>query len=438
MGQRLVGAALAVFLSLTLTLLTPAPAACKSLDSLESEIRELRQQNEHNQQHIRELEKTVDELKARGAPPAERAAAEQAAPEQQAKAELRPDILRRALDRYYGEHRFMITGYGFAQYQWNDRANTNTFTGGFNPIFLFRLNDRLLFSGELEVKLPSDAETEVNLEFAEASYLVNDYLTVSAGKFLLPFGDFIEHLHPPWINKLVTHPLPFREGDEGGILPFSQLGVQLRGGVPLRYGDGADLDYAVYVSNGPSYDTGDGEGAVGDPLTFNNEDLNRTKGYGARIGIRPLPLEWNAGRWRIGASTFDGAWDSKGDLWLTTWGIDSVYQYGAAELRGEYLSTHRELSGQSADEREGYYIQGSYMLSDVAPDPWNRLELVARYSGQNQRQAPEGQLSHPRQVSLGLNYWITPSVVWKLEYDRDIPRDAPNNHEFLSQLAFGF
>jgi hypothetical protein len=412
------------------TLLAPAPAASRSLTDVEGEIQTLREQNERNQQHIKELEETVQQLKAQQA--------EQQKTEQVKTEEPRPDLLRRVLDKYYGEHRFLIAGYGFAQYHWDDNANHNTFSGGFNPIFLFRLNDRLLFSSELEVKLPEDAETEVNLEFAEADYLVNDYLTVAAGKFLLPFGEFIERLHPPWINKLVTHPLPFREGDEGGIMPFTDLGVQLRGGVGLGYGLGADVDYTAYVGNGPRFDTGDGEGAIGDPLTFNNDDLNRTKGFGARIGFRPLPFEWNAGRWRIGASTYDGNWNSNGGLWFTAWGLDSVYQYGDAELRGEYISTRRDLAEGARDEREGYYVQGSYMLSQVAPPPLDRIEFVARYSGQNQRQAPEGQLPHPRQVSLGLDYWITPSVVWKLEYDRDIPRDAPDNNEILSEFALGF
>jgi hypothetical protein len=436
MGRRLSSAVIAVLTAMTLTLLGPAVGDCKSLDSLEREIRELRQQNERNQQQIKELERTVGELKSQPAQPAAATPAGAAPAEAQAKSEdLRPDLVRRALDRYLGEHRFMIAGYGFAQYHWDDNANHNTFSGGFNPIFLFRLNDRLLFSAELEVKLPEDAETEVNLEFAQADYLVNDYLTVAAGKFLLPFGDFIEHLHPPWINKLVTPPLPFREGDEGGILPFTELGVQARGGVPLGYADDADFDYTVYAGNGPRYD---GDGTVGDPFVTNNDDINRTKGFGARIGVRPLPPEWNAGRFRLGASTYDGSWDSSGGQWLTTWGLDSVYQYRGAELRGEYLSTHRQLAGKSADDREGWYIQGSYALAEVVPDPWSRFEFVARYTGQNQRQAPEGQLPHPRQVSLGLDYWITPSVVWKLEYDRDIPRDASDNNEIFSELAVGF
>jgi hypothetical protein len=45
---------------------------------------------------------------------------------------------------------------------------------------------------------------------------------------------------------------------------------------------------------------------------------------------------------------------------------------------------------------------------------------------------------HPRQYSIGFDYWLTPSVAFKLEYDRDLPRGAPNDDEIHTQLAVGF
>jgi Gram-negative porin len=417
----------------TVGLPTVASGASKGLPDVEAEIRELHEQNQRNQQRIKELEDTVRELKAQQA--------EKPKAAEQAKAqEPSPDVMRRALDRYWGEHRFMITGYGSGRWEWNDNERANTFTAGINPILLFRLNDRLLFSSELEVKLPSDAESEVFLEYAQADYLLNDYVTVRGGKFLLPFGEFIERVHPPWINKLVTHPLPFREGDEGGILPFSDIGVQLRGAVPLGWGDGTNVEYTVYGANGPRFEVGtdDARGAVGDGFSQNNVDSNRGKAGGARVGIRPLPLGWDAGRLHLGASTYDGEWDSRGSLLFASWGLDAAYQYGDAELRGEYVNTHRELAGPTNDNREGWYLQAAYQLASLVPAPWNRLEFVGRYSFQNQRRAPEEQPPHPRQWALGVDYWITPSVALKLEYDRDVPRGAPDNNKLLTQFAIGF
>src|SRR6059036_3567343 len=86
------------------------------------------------------------------------------------------------LDRFAGEPRLSIVGYGFSTFEWQERANTNTFSAALEPIFLYRLSDRLLFEGDLELKL-EDTETSADLEYAQVDYLLNDYLTVVAGKF---------------------------------------------------------------------------------------------------------------------------------------------------------------------------------------------------------------------------------------------------------------
>jgi len=124
----------------------------------------------------------------------------------------------------------LLTGYAFAAYN-NRHHDTNTFDAGFNPIFIWKLSDRILFESEVELTFNSEGDTDVSLEFADISYIVNDYLTVGAGKFLLPFSIFNERLHPAWINKLPDRPLPF--DDEVGIAPEFDIGAFARGGAPL-------------------------------------------------------------------------------------------------------------------------------------------------------------------------------------------------------------
>jgi hypothetical protein len=69
----------------------------------------------------------------------------------------------------------------------------------------------------------------------------------------------------------------------------------------------------------------------------------------------------------------------------------------------------------------------------------DRVGLVARYSRQDRRAVTSDEfLPHPRQVSVGFDYWLTSSVAFKFEYDRDIPESAPNNNEIHTQLAVGF
>lgn len=392
------------------TLAGAEPDLRQELEGLKAQLERDRRQMEQDRQRLEQLERQVGSVEAKS---------EQKSKELEekiTKQTLSQPTFGQSLDRFAGEHRLSIVGYGFGSFEWQERANTNTFMAGFEPIFLYRLSDRLLFEGDVEFKL-EDAETSVDLEYAQMDYLLNDYMTVVAGKFLLPFGEFIERQHPAWINKLVSRPLPFREGDEGGLLPFSELGVQLRGAIPLGYGEGTRAEYSLYVTNGPRFDS-DVRGAF---FETNNTDQNRAKGYGARIGVDLLPYDAELGRLRLGASTFDGQWGAQSKLWFTSWGVDAVYQNGPLALRGEYLQTHRAMPTSIPDDkREGWYLQAAYLLQAVPVPYLNHTEFVVRYSGQNQNAlTPDalaaGSLRNPRLVALGLDYWIAPSVVWKLE-----------------------
>ncbi len=414
----------------------PLAARAEPERDLRQELQQLKAQMEHYRRRMEQLESQLESVEA------ENVKRSKELEEKIANRLLNRSNFGRYMDRFAGEHRFHLTGYGTANFEWQDLEDTNTFSSDIFPIFLYRLTDRALFEGELELDLEETA-TEVSLEYAQIDYILNDYATLVAGKFLLPFGEFMERLHPAWINKLVSRPLPYVGAGAGGLFKFSQVGVQLRGGIPLGYGDGAMAEYSLYVTNGPSF-ASDKRGA---PVSNNFADQNRGKGYGARIGLELLPFDYGWGRFRIGASTLDGKWDEGGDLWFTSWGIDSVYQNGPLELRGEYLRFNREMPGAlTDDEREGWYLQAAYQLTK-APIPYlDRTELVVRWSGRNQNAPIEageeeegGDLFRkPRQVAVGLNYWLTPSVVWKLEYDREMPAGAGDSNAFQTQFAIGF
>jgi len=409
------------------------PELRRELELLKARMEQDRRQMEQDRQRIERLEHQLQSVATQSDQQSK------ALEEKVAQRLLNQSTFGQYLDRFAGEPRLSIVGYGFSTFEWQERANTNTFSAALEPIFLYRLSDRLLFEGDLELKL-EDTETGIDLESAQIDYILNDYMTVVAGKFLLPFGEFIERQHQAWINKLVSRPLPFREGDEGGLLPFTELGVQVRGAIPLGYGDGTRAEYSLYVTNGPRF-ASDVRGAF---FETNNTDQNRPKGYGARLGFELLPYDAGLGRLRLGASTFDGQWGDQSKLWFTSWGIDSVYQNGPLALRGEYLYTHRDMpTGLPDDEREGWYVQASYLLQAVPVPYLDHTEFIVRYSGQNQNALTpdaleEGVLRKPRLVAVGLDYWLSPSVVWKLEYDRDMPVGAKDRNALLTQFALGF
>lgn len=396
--------------------------------ALREEIRKMREASEKQQQQIGALEEKLQKVEAQSNKKAK---------------ELEEKVAKQTgswVDRYLktqtGDARYSLTGYAFGDYRWrgkrgNQNERINTFGAGFNPIFLYRLNDWIFFEGELELELEG-TETAVALEYAQANVFLNDYMTLGVGKYLTPFGEFIERIHPAWIHKLITRPLPYRSTGAGGFLRFSEVGAQLRGVVPLGIQPGVEAEYAVYVGNGPRFESEE----RGAPLENNFEDNNFGKLFGGRIGLRPLPFEWGWGRLKVGASTYNGKWN--GDEWLNVWGIDGAYQYDPFELRGEYLGFHREMpAGVNTDRRGGWYLQGSYKLSEVPIRVIDRSEVILRFSALHQPR--HGEIApKPRQFTIGWDFWLTPSVVWKLEYDHDFPRGDKKGNQFLTQFAIGF
>lgn len=85
-------------------------------------------------------------------------------------------------------HGFMVSGFGFAQYHWAGRGQENNFLAKFEPLFLYRISDRVLFEAGVEVELPDDTETAVNLEFAHFDYPLNKYVHV----WLRLLGDTVD------------------------------------------------------------------------------------------------------------------------------------------------------------------------------------------------------------------------------------------------------
>ncbi|EAR16180.1 porin family protein [Robiginitalea biformata] len=327
---------------------------------------------------------------------------------------------------------FMLRGYGHTGFEYMDSGDESesTFLGSaFAPIFLYKHSDRLMFEAELEFVLEGN-ELETGLEYADVMYVLNKNMTVRAGKFLLPFGTFIERLHPAWINRLPNAPLGY---GHDGIAPSSGIGVELRGAFDLG---GPKLNYSVYSTNGPRIKDGSEEPEEAGILEFANyEDTNLAKAFGGRIGL--LPFSDSSTEIGFSAYSTSGTGEEGSEFedigaFLYALDFSLVKQIpglsGIVDVKAQYNSSNvdtatfiemhedGDLEEYSFDNQSNsFYAQLSYRPTMASSDFVKKLELVGRYSDFN---APEGAEWEEKstQYAFGLNYWLSWRSVVKLSY----------------------
>ena len=348
-----------------------------------------------------------------------------------------------------GFSNFHIAGFGFTRFM-DVEGMDSTFDAAIVPVLLWEVTDRLLFEAEIEFGLEVDdghGETEVELEYAHGSYIINDYMTFGAGKFLTPFGLFPERLHPAWINKLPNGPLAFAHD---GIAPFSSVGAYMRGGFPVN---DFKFNYAFYVSNGPTLHTDEEEEAG--LLGFENfEDINNNKAIGGRVGFLPIPEFEIGGSFLYGGVNATG--DDVGDVDALILGLDLSYVRdvdflaGLIDLRFEYVHSEVDDAVYDADgslgfgpltydnTREGLYFQAAYRPIHCDIEFLRDLEFVGRYDWLDMPSAaPEGQHDHER-WTVGINYYLNPSSALRFAYQTTDVEGEGSTDAFLAMFVIGF
>ncbi len=324
----------------------------------------------------------------------------------------------------------------------NQEDTSSTFENGhFNPILLAKLSDNILMESEVEYETGG---SEIGLEYAQIDWLMNDYMTLVAGKFLVPFGVFNERLHANWINKAPNRPLPMRE-----VIPadWSDTGIQMRGNIPV--GDFIDFipeqittEYSVYAVNGLEGTEG---ASLRDLRGASVTDDNNNKAIGGRIGVIAPP--WVEG----GVSLYRGAYTPRDDSHsITSFGFDGAFFWkDIAELRGEWIFTDQQIMSQTL-QKDGWSLQGAYKLADLAYLLSNlpgssflgRCEFVLRYSTADLDTLSGGEViaDNRHQFTSGINYYIRPSFIWRvfLEKNQEDKGTTADNDAFITMLTMGF
>ncbi len=355
-----------------------------------------------------------------------------------------------------GKSKFMLRGFfftGFDAVSIGGESESSFIGGGINPVLIYKQSDRLLFEAEFEGGYTHDGGFELGLGYANASYVLNKFMTVRAGQFLIPFGTFTEKLHPAWINRMVSAPLGF---GHDGIAPSSDVGVEVRGAF---YSGSVKWNYQAYIINGPQLKDGTIESEEAGMLRFGfMEDNNKNKTVGGRIGVSPFSNQML----EIGFSGMTGVVGSDGSQYegvkAKLYAIDLSlvknlnFMQSVIDIKGQYNysqvddANYKDEDGDSYtfdNKSDGYYAQLSIRPSLVENKLIRKLEIVGRYS---ELQTSEGALweQNPTQVSVGLNYWMDWRTVIKMGYqtteglgDHDSGETVKENL-FYIRWAMGF
>jgi hypothetical protein len=296
-------------------------------------------------------------------------------------------------------------------------AGQNQIDGQINPVLLVPLGDRWLVESRAEFEGafqrpdgggPYGGGVSKNLDYLQADYIANPYLTVTMGRFLTPFGVFNERLYPIWIRSLQQDPL---------ILPLSAEssdGMMLRGGFPVTANAKANLNYALYVS----------------ALSTGHNNLEADRDVGGRMGIF-LP----ALRVEVGASWQKLLQDER----TNSFGFHFAWQPTRLPL-----SVHSEYARSSRGS--GYWIDGAYRLSQAHfwQKAMRRLEVAGRaeqfFSGSisaDEAAALGLASANTREGEFGLNYYLQDGLKAVASYGRQFS-SAGNLNLWTVGIAYRF
>ena len=365
--------------------------------------------------------------------------------------------------------RLAISGYGDVTYinqpnmtDANGNDTQNNVAARFVPIFLFQMSEKIHIETELEFSTTAEGETETILEYANMHYFFNDNTIITAGKFLLPFGQFGANLHPSWINKAASNPGLYGghggNGSLGGITGImGDTGISIAN--TWNLGDAGRIFTDFYTVSGPRQEAGDHGGGV--DMEVKKGDNNDTMAFGGRVAYAFLP------EWEIGVSYYSGKYSDDGDLNYNAYNIDFNWVGSYASVRGEIFGSTAETEWEEEIElpdgteeheeflqdldKSGWYVQGTWQARQLGINWLNPVEFVVRYSdiesdfdGSVAHELEEDYGTMGSRIYYGINYWLEPSAVLKLGAEStslDVEgggHGAVVDDRIFLQLAFGF
>jgi hypothetical protein len=324
----------------------------------------------------------------------------------------------------------------------------------------YTFDSKTEFNSEFEVEHAVSSADDVGEFEVEQFYVdrqLSNLVSLRAGLFLMPFG-FINENHEPtnfygvqrnFVETLII-PSTWREGGLNlhGDAPFG-----LRWNVGLT--TGFDLSKWNFAPEFPQYTTAlDMEDSDSAPLQATHQELGLANAQHlsqyAALAYYGIPGV------TVGGAIFTG--DAKkvaappnavipGEQRVTLWEGHARWTPGPFDLTALYARgsiSNTAIANASnpgspnplPSQFDGYYVQSAYTAWDhneyrlVPFARWERYNMGAAYSGTTGPVVPTGlvpisanpgdygywPVNHDRVWTVGANFYTTPHVVWKLDY----------------------
>jgi len=308
-----------------------------------------------------------------------------------------------------------VTVHGFGRWNYGKSSNQNLYlqanedgnyrTAGFELNLSADINPRLRVVTQVGWTEDLDGD-EQDLDYIFAEWKLSAQTRLRLGKVKLPFGIYGEFPEVGTLRPLIE--LPQAAYGPIGFLGNAYKGVGIDGSLGGRwktqwdiYGGSTDLDEDVV---GEAFLLGEPVG----PEDAIEHEVTRDVVGGHLVVETPLP-GLSFGGSLLSGTEIDGGSGRR----RTVYGLQAEYAGEAFTLRAEHMheDSHQDL------QASGSYVEASYRLTPH----WQAAVEVGRLRTSFFGIHPAGQeaqLTRHDEVTLGLNYWLDPNLVLKLNFQR--------------------
>ena len=350
-----------------------------------------------------------------------------------------PAPLKELFDtNYTNETPVSIYGQMLAGYNKQNGQNGNFTTMQISPYFLVQLNKRFL----VEAAVDMNNVDGIGIGNAQIDILLNKWMTINAGRFITPIGQFNLWYNHEWVNRLPDPALMFNQVSPQTSTDGIQLsGATYLGASPFKFTYQLFFGNGVQVASASNYSQKVDLGNItGGP------EENTSQAYGGRLGLWIPPAGVNMGVSGYSNGVYNPGVRDHFDLF----GFDFSYHRGNWYFLTEFANNYQQGMGTIGNniDRRGLYSQISYRDYNHRSPFLSKLEYVFRYSFANFSGINASKLDltsfgagaapvDTNQYTFGLNYWFYASNVLHFAYEINQEVHHPlNDNIFMAQWAW--